>query len=103
VDSIQAKIASFLAAYGYKVKLCGSHKNIYQFSDRGDFFQCGSLLFKSGHVLENSVQHALRYGVSKQAVGNWLYRDGKRVAIQFNGERGSLFIVDGDTQGELGY
>ena len=100
MENVQSKVSAAILQTGAEVVVQGKARNRFVFERRSDFFEVGKLLFDWGLILERPVEHAKRFGVSKQAVEHWVNRDAKRVAIIFQTDRWSLLIVD-DHQPDL--
>lgn len=95
VEAAQNAMQTILLSLGCSVFRTGPAKNVYLFSHLADFFEAGSQLFKQGYSLYSPADYAKKSGVTRQAVDNWLWRDGQRIALKFERKgRNLLFIIE---------
>lgn len=93
--SVQALLSREILSIRGSVLRSGPCKNVYVFSELADFFEVGSRVFKKGYSLYSPADYAKKSSVTRQAVDNWLWRDGQRIALKFEREgRNLLFIIE---------
>lgn len=89
------KVGTAIRASDLPFRIDGPVKNVYVFASVADLFAMGNTLFSQGVLLYPLVDYAKKYGVTRQAVNNWIWRDGKRVCLTVEKSGRNLsFIVD---------
>lgn len=91
--TIQNSLSIIVSDLGCPVVRSGPCRNVFVFSSLSDFFRVGGKLFDQGFVLLAPADYAKKSCVSRQAVDNWLWREGTRIALKYERAGKNLLFV----------
>lgn len=96
INFTQKAVSDAVRLAGASCRQSGPIANVYMFVSLSGLFEVGHLLFEAGYVLYPLTDYAKKNGVTRQAVDNWIWRDGQRVAVAFEkGTKKNLtFVVE---------
>lgn len=95
LNKIQSFVSASVCRAGVKVRRDGPVQNVFVFSSLRDLFAVGHFLFSEGFFVIALTDYAKKNGVTRQAVDNWVWRDGQRVCLVFEkAGRNLSFIVE---------
>jgi|LGVD01.1.fsa_nt_gb hypothetical protein len=96
IITTQKKVSAAVRLVGASCVKSGPANNAYIFPSLSGLFEVGHALFEAGCILYPLTDYATKSGVTRQAVDNWIWRDGQRVALVFQkGTKKNLtFLVE---------